>query len=86
MEQKSYMFRCRHCGSGDLLICYRTETMRAYTVTKLVEGDVRKDKSSGIDISRGRETFCGYKCPNCGTMFRDINEMLSDKSVVAFEN
>lgn len=86
MEQKSYMFRCRNCGCGDLYICYRTEAIRAYTVTKLVEGDVRRDKSSGTNLSLGRESFCGYRCQGCGQMFCDINDLKVNHSVVDFEN
>lgn len=85
MEQKSYIFKCSHCGCHDLLMRYECRSVVAYPVTKLVEGDIRKDKHSRTEITHGPETCTGLICANCGWRYESIEDLVAAEAVVKFD-
>lgn len=84
-EQISYNFKCTFCGSNELLAKYRCNSVVAYPVTKLVDGDMRRDKNSRQEIWHDREYFDGYTCSKCGASFSSMENMARLGAAIKFD-
>lgn len=85
MEQTSYVFKCPSCGCNDLLMLYACNSLAGYPVTKLVEGDIRKDRHVRQEIWHGMERFDGYQCKCCGNRYNNLPHMIECGAVVKFD-
>lgn len=84
-EQISYIFTCPVCGSNELLAKYTCDSVVTYPVTKLVEGDMRRDKTSRKEIWHGMEEFAGYMCAGCKCQFSSMRSMYDQNATIRFD-